>query len=54
MGGHTLLGSPGPREGEHVDPDNYNEEVDFDFIAATGEWLAQRFPCMERSESRRG
>jgi glycine/D-amino acid oxidase-like deaminating enzyme len=53
-GGHTLLGSLGPGEGEPADPDHYDESVDFDFILNTGERLIRRFPCMERGESRGG
>jgi glycine/D-amino acid oxidase-like deaminating enzyme len=53
-GGHTLLGSLGPGEGEAADPDRYDESVDFDFILNTGERLIRRFPCMERGQSRGG
>ncbi len=54
-GGLTLIGSVDPAEANHhADPDQYNERVDFDFVADMGARLAQRFPLMERGESRGG
>jgi sarcosine oxidase subunit beta len=54
-GGMTLIGSLDPAEANHhADPDNYNERVDFDFVADMGARLARRFPCMERGDSRGG
>ena len=54
-GGLTLVGSVDPAEANHhADPDHYNERVDFDFVADMGARLAQRFPLMERGESRGG
>ena len=54
-GGMTLVGSVDPSEADnHADPDSYNERVDFEFVADMGARLAQRFPAMERGESRGG
>ncbi len=54
-GGLTLIGSLSPDEANHhANPDNYNERVDLEFVADMGTRLAQRFPCMERGESRGG
>ena len=54
-GGLTLIGSVDPSEANnHADPDQFNERVDFDFVADMGARLARRFPIMERGESRGG
>jgi sarcosine oxidase subunit beta len=51
----TLVGLIDPSEAEAVvDPDDYNEGVDFDFTHETGERLVLRYPAMERSESAGG
>ncbi len=51
----TLVGLIDPEEENYVvDPDAYNENVDFDFIADTGERLVRRFPGLEDSESTGG
>ena len=48
----TLVGLIDPEEENYiVDPDAYNENVDFDFIADAGERLVKRFPALEDSES---
>ncbi len=54
-GGQTLVGSVDPaEENNRVDPDSYNERMDFDFAASVGAGLARRFPCMERGTGRGG
>ncbi|MCP3958779.1 MAG: FAD-binding oxidoreductase [bacterium] len=51
----TLAGLVDPAEADAVvDPDRYNEGVDFDFISEVGERLGRRYPAMERSESTGG
>ena len=51
----TLAGLVDPAEADAVvDPDRYNEGVDFDFISDVGERLGRRYPAMERSESTGG
>jgi sarcosine oxidase subunit beta len=54
-GNLTLVGLIDPEEENYiVDPDAYNEKVDFDFIADAGERLVKRFPGLEESESAGG
>nr|HID12966.1 FAD-binding oxidoreductase [Anaerolineae bacterium] len=54
-GNLTLVGLIDPAEAEAVvDPDNYNERVDFDFVLDIGERLVRRYPAMEYSESAKG
>jgi len=54
-GGLTLVGLVDPSEANAVvDPDNYSEGVDFDFILDAGERLVRRYPPMERSDSAGG
>ena len=54
-GNLTLVGLIDPEEENYiVDPDAYNERVDFDFIADAGERLVRRFPGLENSESAGG
>lgn len=48
----TLVGTLTPAE--EVNPDDYKESVDENFITDTGERLAARYPIMERALSRRG
>ena len=51
-GGLTLVGLIDPSEQENVvDPDNYNEHSDLDFVADVGNRLVQRYPAMEQSGS---
>jgi sarcosine oxidase subunit beta len=51
----TLVGLIDPEEENYiVDPDAYNEKVDFDFVADAGERLVRRFPGLEQSESTGG
>ena len=51
----TLVGLIDPEEENYiVDPDTYNEKVDFDFVADAGERLVRRFPGLEDSESTGG
>ncbi|NIM19895.1 MAG: FAD-dependent oxidoreductase [Candidatus Latescibacteria bacterium] len=51
----TLAGLVDPSEADAVvDPDNYIERVDFDFVSDLGERLVRRYPGLERSESRGG
>lgn len=48
----TLVGSIDPAEANAlVDPDDYAEYVDSEFVAAMGECFLRRYPPMERSES---
>jgi sarcosine oxidase subunit beta len=54
-GSLTLVGLVDPAEADAVvDPDNYNEGTDFDFILDVGERLVRRYPAMERSDSAGG
>ncbi|MCZ2115103.1 MAG: FAD-binding oxidoreductase [Anaerolineae bacterium] len=54
-GGLTLVGSVDPAEAnDTVNPDQYNEGVDTEFILDSGERLIQRYPAMERSDSAGG
>ncbi len=51
-GGLTLVGLIDPSEQENVvDPDNYNENGDLDFVADVGDRLVRRYPAMEQSAS---
>ncbi len=51
----TLAGLIDPAEANAVvDPDNFIERVDFDFISDVGERLVRRYPEMERGESTGG
>jgi sarcosine oxidase subunit beta len=55
IGALTLIGLIDPEEVKAVvDPDDFNEGTDLDFIADVGERLVRRFPAMEDSESTRG
>ncbi len=54
-GALTLIGLIDPAEAEAiVDPDNYPENVDLDFMADAGDRLVRRFPAMEASDSAGG
>jgi sarcosine oxidase subunit beta len=54
-GGLTLVGRIDPAEAEAiVDPDNYDERVDLDFMADVGERLARRYPRFEEGHSHGG
>ena len=54
-GGLSMVGLIDPEEEKYVvDPDNYNENVDFDFIHAAGERFVRRYPAMEASKSTGG
>lgn len=54
-GGLTLIGLVDPSEGKNVvDPDDYNERADLDFVADVGDRLVKRFPAMEHSQSTPG
>jgi sarcosine oxidase subunit beta len=49
-GDQTLVGLIDPSEQENVvDPDNYNENGDLDFVAEVGNRLVHRFPAMKHS-----
>ncbi len=51
----TLAGLIDPAEAENtVDPERYDESVDFDFILDVGERMVRRWPAMERAESAKG
>jgi len=51
-GGLTLVGLIDPSEQANVvDPDDFKESGDFDFVADVGTRLVQRYPAMERSAS---
>ena len=50
-GGLTLVGLVDPEEAKAiVDPDNFHEGVDDEFIMEAGERLIKRFPAMEQSQ----
>jgi sarcosine oxidase subunit beta len=54
-GGLTLAGLIDPSEANAVvDPDDYREYTDTEFVLDVGERLVRRYPAMERSESRGG
>ena len=54
-GGLTLSGLIDPAEAEAVvDPDDYNKNVDFDFVVDIGERLVKRYPPMSVSENTGG
>ncbi len=54
-GNLTLLGLIDPAEANAVvDPDNFNEQVDFQFVLDLGEQLVKRYPVMETSENTGG
>jgi sarcosine oxidase subunit beta len=54
-GGLTLVGLIDPEEEKYVvDPDAYNERVDFDFIADAGERLVRRYPSLKDADSTGG
>ena len=54
-GGLTLVGLIDPSEQEAVvEPDNYREAVDFEFVADAGERLVSRFPAMEQGQGASG
>ncbi len=54
-GGITLVGLIDPAEANAiVDPDNFKEYMDDDFLLDAGERLVNRYPAMERSESTGG
>jgi glycine/D-amino acid oxidase-like deaminating enzyme len=54
-GSQTLVGLIDPGEADEiVDPDNFNRQVDFDFIADSGERLVRRFPALEAGMSTGG
>jgi sarcosine oxidase subunit beta len=54
-GGLSMVGLIDPEEEDYiVDPDNFNESVDFDFIHDAGERFVRRYPAMEASESTGG
>lgn len=51
----TLVGGIDPAEADAiVDPDNYNERVDSEFVLDSGERLVRRYPAMEQSQSTGG
>jgi len=54
-GRQTLIGSIDPAEAnDRVDPDRYNEGVDFDFVFDSAERAVQRYPDLAAGESRGG
>lgn len=54
-GSLTLMGIVDPAEAEAVvDPDNYREAMDDEFLLETGEQVILRYPALERAESRGG
>jgi sarcosine oxidase subunit beta len=51
----TLVGLIDPEEANAVvDPDNYNERLDADFVLEVGERLVRRYPAMELGQSTGG
>lgn len=54
-GALTLVGLIDPAEAEAVvDPDNYSENTNYDFVLEVGERLVRRYPALEDSESTGG
>ena len=54
-GGLTLVGLVDPSEANAiVNPDSFNEHVDFDFVTDVGERLIRRYPAMLQSASTGG
>jgi len=54
-GGLSLVGLIDPSEAEAiVDPDNYQEYMDDDFLLDSGQRLVNRYPAMERSQAANG
>lgn len=54
-GGITLAGLIDPGESKAVvDPDDFDEQVDRDFVLESGERLIRRYPALERSQSTGG
>ncbi len=54
-GGLTLSGLIDPAEADAiVNPDNYNEDLDTDFVLEIGERLLRRYPPLEQSRSTGG
>lgn len=54
-GGQTLVGLIDPSEADNVvDPDNYKEQVDTEFVLDVGEKLVRRYPIIETSEATGG
>jgi sarcosine oxidase subunit beta len=54
-GNLTLVGLIDPSEADAiVDPDNFNERHDADFVLNVGEQLIRRYPIMEQSQSTGG
>ncbi len=51
----TLVGLVDPAEADAVvDPDRYDERLDFDFVSEAGQRLVRRYPAMGESESTGG
>lgn len=54
-GNLTLAGLVDPSEANAiVDPDNYNEELDYEFVSDVGKRLIRRYPAMEMAGSAGG
>lgn len=54
-GNLTLAGLIDPAEADAVvDPDNYSENTNYDFVLEVGERLVRRYPALEESESAGG
>jgi len=50
----TLVGSIDPSHGTLIDPDNYNESADYEFIEDMAQRIRNRYPPMEHALSRGG
>jgi len=50
----TLVGSIDPHHGTPIDPDNYNETVDYAFIEDAAQRIRARYPAMEHALSKGG
>lgn len=50
----TLVGSIDSHHGTLINPDQFNEEADFDFVSDCAQRLSARYPAMEQALSRRG
>jgi glycine/D-amino acid oxidase-like deaminating enzyme len=50
----TIVGSIDPHHGTRIDPDNYNETVDYAFIEDAAQRIRARYPAMEHALSKGG
>lgn len=50
----TLVGSIDPHHGTEIDPDNYNESADYEFVESMAQQIRNRYPMMDRAFSKGG